>query len=105
MDLGGNGKFTAIDFVAWQLLLVFCGVSVAALYVFADRFYMNIHGESTEAMISYSIPLSQFRQNAESLMENGAVEITVSRLESIDPMWEGASCPCIASRMAFDSCR
>jgi hypothetical protein len=43
------------------------------------------------------------RQNAESLIENKVVEITVLRFESLDPIWEGASCTCIASRMALDS--
>jgi hypothetical protein len=59
MDLGGDGKVTVVDFVAWQLLIVFGGVSVAALYVFADRLYMTMKGTSTENIANYSIPLSQ----------------------------------------------
>ena len=59
MDLGGDGKVTVVDFVAWQLLIVFGGVSVAALYVFADRLLLTIYGKSTEYISTYSIPLSQ----------------------------------------------
>jgi hypothetical protein len=59
MDLGGDGKVTVVDFVAWQLLIVFGGVSVAALYVFAGRLYMMMKGTSTENIATYSIPLSQ----------------------------------------------
>jgi hypothetical protein len=31
------------------------------------------------------------------------VDITISRFKSLDPMWEGASCTCIASKMALNS--
>lgn len=59
VDLGGDGRVTVVDFVAWQLLIVFCGVSGAALYVFADRLLTNAFGTSTEKIATYSIPLSQ----------------------------------------------
>jgi hypothetical protein len=60
-------------------------------------------GAALTLIVSKNVLSALCRQNAESLIENGVIEIRVSRFESVDPIWEEASCTCIASRMALDS--